>query len=227
MKIMEEYFSADRLLELPINSVINIIAEDNCLQFTVSLIGVDNGKSVIISLPSVERTANPSAYAEVISIGTAFEMQGIYDGRIIAFESTITDIYNQRLLICSFPEMIETRRIRKEIRFPCALSCDISSQGDETYGAITNISIGGCLLNVHEDNKLSIIEKAQESQQPIDLDVFLPIAELPVIISGVVKSMTPQSDGLCRIGVAFNQEYDCIQRYLQALHLDSVSPFFN
>jgi c-di-GMP-binding flagellar brake protein YcgR len=227
MKIMEEYFSADRLLELPIDSVINIIAESNGVQFTVSLIGVDNGKSVIISLPSIERATNPSAYAEVISVGAAFEMQGIHDGRVIAFESTITDIYNQRLLICTFPEMIETRRLRKEIRFPCALSCDISGQGDETYGAITNISIGGCLLNVHEDNKLWLIEKALESQQPIDLDVFLPIAELPVVIAGVVKSMTPQCDGLCQIGIAFTKEYDCIHRYLQALHLDSVSPFFN
>ncbi|MFT7386801.1 MAG: hypothetical protein ACI8VC_000036 [Candidatus Endobugula sp.] len=142
MKIIEEYFSADRLLELPINSVINIIADSHGVQFTVGLIGVDNGKSAIISLPSIERASNPAAYAEVISVGAAFEMQGIHDGRVIAFESTITDIYNQRLLICTFPEMIETRRLRKEIRFPCALSCDISDQGDETYGAVTNISIG-------------------------------------------------------------------------------------
>jgi hypothetical protein len=67
------------------------------------------------------------------------------------------------LTICTFPEMIETRRLHKEIRFSCSLSCDISGQGDETYRAITNISIGGCLLNVHEDNKLWIIEKALES----------------------------------------------------------------
>jgi len=66
MKIMEEYFSVDRLLELPINSVINIIADSNGVQFTVGLIGVDNGKSVIISLPSIERASNPSAYPEMI-----------------------------------------------------------------------------------------------------------------------------------------------------------------
>ena len=127
-----------------------------------------------------------------------------------------------RLTIYTFPEMIEARRLHKEIRFSCSLSCDISGQGDETYGAITNISIGGCLLNVHEDNKLWIIEKALESQQPIDLEVFLPIAELSVVIAGVVKSITPQSDGSYQIGVAFNQEYDCIHRYLQALHLELV-----
>jgi hypothetical protein len=69
--------------------------------------------------------------------------------------------------------------------------------------------------------------KSAEISTAIDLDVFLSIAELPVVIAGVVKSMTPQCDGLCQIGVAFTKEHDCIHRYLQALHLDSVSPFFN
>jgi c-di-GMP-binding flagellar brake protein YcgR len=224
---VEEYFSADRLLEVDIDSIVQIIAESNGLQFTARLIGIDKNKSVITSIPTPETLPDSFDIEQLFHTGAAFEMQTIHDGRIIGFECQMITLFNEQLLIFSFPEMIETRRLRKEIRFPCVLSCDIQCESNGTYGAITNISIGGCLLNVHEDNDLWIIEKAMEACSPLDLDVFLPISENPVIISGCVKSMSLQPDGLCQVGMAFNEEYDCIHRYLESLHLDSVTPFFH
>ena len=225
--MLEEYFSADRLVKLSIGSVVQIISAENGLQFTASLVGIDCGHSVITTLPRPETKSDPESYAALFREGSMFEMQTIHDGRIVGFEVMVSAIYGSRLLICSFPEMIETRRLRSEIRFPCVLSCDIRYQEGETYGAITDISSGGCQISLQEEGNITLIEAAKAACQPLELEVFLPISETPSVIAGEIKSIVAQTDESYLVGIAFSGEHDCIYRYLESLHLDSVAPFFS
>lgn len=209
----EEYFSADRLVQLSIGCVINII-DDQGSQHSVSLVGIGINQCIITLLPKEHDFQQNSE----------LEMQTIHEGQIIAFESTVHQIYENRLLICTFPEMIESRRLRQEVRFPCVLSCDIHYDGKETYGAVTNISTGGCQLGISENPEL--FEIALVENGTIDIDVILPYSEIPIALSGKVKSTSQKVDDSHTIGISFDEQYDAIRHYLDSLHLDSITPFF-
>ena len=89
----EEYFSSDRLIQLSIGSAINIIDEQG-LQHSVSLVGIGVGQCVITLLPS--------EYS--FEKGDELEMQTIHEGHVIAFESAVYQIFEDRLLICTYPK---------------------------------------------------------------------------------------------------------------------------
>ncbi len=222
----EEYFSADKILELHIGSVVQVSREDDDLHFSVSLVGADYEKFIITSLPNRQNLPSGETYESIFKSGTMFEMKTIHDGRVVAFESSALGIYGDRLLLGSFPEMVETRRLRKDIRFPCALSVDIRSEDRVCYGVITNISNGGCQINVPKDTDYAFIEESINNKKRIDLEIFFPIADHPIIISAFVKSSVCQIDGACKVGLAFDGEYESVRRYLESLQLDSVAPFF-
>lgn len=222
---MEEYFPADRLLELTIGTIVHINPQGDEKSHKTQLVGCDNGHSVITTLPIKGNENRP--WKEIFPAGLALELKTIHNGKVIAFESTITGLYNNRLLIGSFPEMIETRRLRRDVRFPCTLSCDIHTASTESFGVISNISIGGCQLNVSKDEEHKFIEDALNSQSPIDLEIFFPFYENSVVISALVKSSSCQIDGACKVGMSFEVDYECVRRYLESLQLDSVAPFFS
>ncbi len=222
----EEYFSADRILDLKIGSVVQLCQEDTQQKFSVSLVGADNEKSIITTLPPNSQLPADSSYDDIFSKGSMLELKTIYDGRVVAFESQVIATYDDRLLVGSFPEMIETRRLRKDIRFPCALSCDIRQDKSESYAVITDISHGGCLLSVPKNAEYTFIEESINNGTPLELEIFLPISDAPVVLFATVKSSVCQIDGACKVGFAFNEQYECIRRYLESLQLDSVAPFF-
>ncbi len=223
---MEEYFPSDRLLSLTIGSVVQITREDVNQSFSVNLVGVDNEKFIITTLPAKQQLEQGYDYDACFAEGAMFEMKTIYDGRVVAFESSVIGRYEDRLLIGSFPEMVETRRLRRDIRFPCTMACDIRLGKNEAYGAITDISNGGCQLSVKKNQEYGFIEEALNSQESLELEIFFPFSEHPAILSAKVKSSVCEIDGACKVGLAFNQEYESVRQYLESLQLDSVAPFF-
>jgi c-di-GMP-binding flagellar brake protein YcgR len=226
---MEEYFSADRLVQLNIGSVIHIDDERSNKSYRSTLVGVAVNHCVIMSLPCKTSLPEGTEPETLFQVNDQYEVKTVQDGRVIAFETKLQEIYKQRLLIGSFPEMIETRRLREAIRFPCALSCDMNVpmiEGSELYGAITNISEGGCQLSIPNDTDYSIIEKAIENNYILELQIFFPFYEESIKISANIRSSQCETDGNCSVGVSFCRDYDCIRQYLESLQLDSVSPFF-
>ncbi len=224
---MEEYFPADRLLELNIGAVVQVLVEHSDLHFSVRLVGVDSGNYVITSMPAEHSLPDAAKNKKLFDEHTVFEMKTIHDGYVVAFEVSPIVVYSKRLMICSFPEMVETRRLRRDTRFPCAMSCDIRYREKATFGVISNISSGGCQLNVQKNTDYSAIEDALTHQGDIELEVFFPLAESPSVILGKVKSAECQVDGSCKVGISFNYAYESVRLYLESLQLDSVSPFFN
>ena len=224
---MEEYFSADRLLRINIASILHINRQGESHGLSVNLVGLDAKKSVISSLPPQKSLPEGEDFASYFCRDTMFEMKTIYSGRIVAFESSVLDIYNKQLLISSYPEMIETRKLRRDTRFPCVLPCDLNSETWESYGAITNISHGGCQLRLEKNLDQEYLEKLVETQKAVSVEVYFPYSEVPMQISIVVKSISIQLDDAVIIGAAFVEQYDCIYKYLETLQLDSVSSFFN
>lgn len=223
---MEEYFSAERLLDLSIASLVKINSEERDLTFNASLVGVANADCIITSLPSHFSLPPGIEIKEAFRRGKMYEMSTIHKGRVVAFESAVLDLYEGHLLISSFPEMIETKRIRKDIRFPCSLSCDIVLSGQDPSGVIVDISLGGCQLNIPNSSDISYIGKAISDGSPITLSIFFPTIDTPEQVVAFIQSHANQVDGTCSVGLKFAQEYECIRRYLESLELDSIAPFF-
>ncbi len=224
---MEEYFSADRLVKLHIGSVMQINQENDDTRFSVNLVGVELGASIITTLPLEKSLPEGYSMPRIFGRGRVFEMRTIHDGRVVAFETTVEAVFDKRLLIGSFPEMVETRRLRRETRFPCALSSDIRFGNSETFGVISNISRGGCEFNAQENSDVAFLEELKSSIQTVDLEVFFPLMDDPIVLSATVKSMSCDLEGNCKVGLAFSADYFSVERYLESLQLDSVAPFFN
>lgn len=223
---MEEYYAPDRLLDLRIGSITQVHSQDDLHHYSTVFVGVDYGRSILTRLPSKRYLPPGDDYPYVFAKGRMLEMRAIHDGLIIAFETCAKEIYSNRLLISSFPEMIEARRLRAGARFPCAISCDIKVGNRQAYGAITNISHGGCQVVVEKSSDYSFIDNAFKAGQAIQLEVFFPPADDSTAIEVVIKSRETQLDGTCKLGAAFLQNYECVEMYLESLQLDSVAPFF-
>lgn len=223
---MEEYYPSDRLLDLRIGSITQVHSQDDKHNYSTVFVGVDYGRSILTRLPSKRYLPPGDEYATMFTKDRVFEMRAIHDGLVIAFESAVREIYSGRLLISSFPEMIEARRLRAGARFPCAISCDIRVGDQQTYGAITNISHGGCQILVEKNTDCSFIDNAWKTGQTIQLEVFFPPADDSVLLEVVVKSRESPLGGECKLGVAFARIYEGVEMYLESLQLDSVAPFF-
>ena len=225
---MEEYFSADRLLDLHMGAVVQAVVEDDPeIQFSVILVGVDHGKTIITTLPSSKFMPDEDTRKLIMTPDVKFEMRTIHDGKIIAFESATIGVYNDQLLMTSFPEMIETRGLRRDIRFPCAISCDIHVRDHECVGVMTNISAGGCQVNIQKSEITEeTIELAKGKRYEMEMEVFFPTSEPPIAIKAQVKSWSEDNDNTYRLGLEFEYAYESVRRYLESLQLDSVAPFF-
>lgn len=224
---MEKYLPPDRLLRLKLGSMISMESQDDELHFKVSLVGIDNNHSVITTLPALSALPGDASYESVFREGRVFELKTIHDGRVVAFETAARGFYDERLFIGTFPEMIETRQLRRDIRFPCALSCDIRLTDKVLYGAITNISNGGCQLTIKDDDKSEYIADAGVSQPAIELDVFFPYSDNAVTLTANLKSADLEVDGDWKVGAEFCESFESVRLYLESLQLDSISPFFH
>lgn len=223
---VEEYYPSDRLLDLRIGSITQVHSQDDVHHYSTVFVGVDYGRSILTRLPSKRYLPPREEYPDIFVKDRMLEMRAIHDGLVIAFETAVKEIYSGRLLISSFPEMIEARRLRAGARFPCAISCDIKVGPRQALGAITNISHGGCQIAVEKNTDYSFIDSAWKAGQAIQLEVFFPPADDSIWLEVVIKSRETQLDGTCKLGVAFVQTYDCVEMYLESLQLDSVAPFF-
>ena len=220
----EEYFPADRLLELGVGSNIQAILENTDIQYHTTFIGIDKGHSVITSLAAIQSASDSFCFENAFKQGSVFEMRAIHNGYIYAFETEYVGNWEGEMLITSYPEMVETRGLRAAKRYPCALSCDIFFEGREMYGAITNISHGGCQIKLKQDETAEVINAMLN--QRLTLDVYFSSMGKPVGYAVKVVSAYCEVDGVCKLGVSFDHDYDSIRRYLESLHLDSISPFF-
>lgn len=224
---MEKYLPPDHLLHLHMGSIMSMDSQDDEVSFKVSLVGVDQNHSVITTLPAASTLPTNATFESVFTEGRVFELKTIHEGRIVAFESAASGFYGGRLFIGTFPEMIETRQLRRDIRFPCALSCDIRFSQRMSYGAITNISNGGCQLSVKGDEESGVVDDAMQSRHPMALEVFFPYSENAVLITVNVKSAQREVNGDWKVGAEFTEDFESVRLYLESLQLDSISPFFH
>ena len=111
------------------------------------LIGIDNGKYMIIRTPPPHTLGNAS---HLFLKGNDIYVKYVYKGTIYGFRSKIIDHIDEpfKLLFIEYPEEIESYDFRGNKRVECYLPAFVSIAEHRIEGSITDISKAGCLFDL-------------------------------------------------------------------------------
>jgi c-di-GMP-binding flagellar brake protein YcgR len=118
-------------------------------RYTVRLIGMAKGRSVLVSTPTVD-----GKYL-LMKEGQAFVVRGFSGKNAFAFTTQILKSINTPYpyLHLAYPREIKSLVVRRGTRANVRLICAVADAGDArrtAAGAIVNISVGGALLTLRE-----------------------------------------------------------------------------
>lgn len=212
------------------DSVIQVSDAGGCFKYISRFFGID-GKVVITRLPSVTQLVRSGmgsdelTYRDMFTKKRKLVMRIISNGRIYAFESEVIDLFLQggRLLMTSYPDNIQSRWLRKEPRYPCAITAELMIKEQSLSGIMINFSSGGGLLKLTEDQDLTEVQRARADQMECLLKLQLPFDEKPAEVHSKVMSVSLAD---LHAGVAFIADREVILRYINALKLESIGDFF-
>jgi len=80
------------------------------------------------------------------------------------------------------------------------------------------------VLSAEFDN--SFIEAAKVQKSPVELEIYFPFADDPVILQSSVRSYASTTPRGTTVGLSFEYDYPAIQQYMDSLRLESISNFF-
>lgn len=218
------------LIRLPIGSVIQVSSDNNAQKYMTHLVGIDGEKTIISGLPSLKQINREGAvYEDVFFPSKKLIMRVVAGGVVYAFQTSITNIYHDgqsRLLLSSYPEVIQQRNLRNETRYPCTLPADLLFENFAFKSVINNISQGGCQLLVFPADSIKELLRAKADTEQVAIDIHFPLEDKPEKLKARIRSLEIE-EGLYKLGVAFEGEKESVKRFMDALHLESIEAFFN
>lgn len=169
-------------------------------KFRTTFIGYLPKRYVLIQFPDANKLGNFSQY---ITQGSAITVRGLSEGQegaVVAFVSQVKQTLQipSRMMVLDFPKTITLQNLRNSIRIDTEIHAKIKIGKEFWKAVMTDISINGCQLMVHNGESLSL-----ENDPEID-----------IVIEGVNESSTLKLTALrCNIknqvngislGVKFN-----------------------
>ncbi|GAX59659.1 hypothetical protein SCALIN_C04_0147 [Candidatus Scalindua japonica] len=180
-------------------------------QLSSELIGIDDGKYLIVKMPPLHTMDNVS---NLLVTGNEIAVKYMYKGKIFGFESTILDLIHKpfRLVFIKYPEKIDSFDFRGNKRVECFLPAHIKIAEYVITGSITDISRAGCLfaLEIH-DNKASV--NLFELNNEVSVAFHLPGIEEELGIEAKQRSVKKHTDHTS-IGIEFLQIDSSVQTKL-------------
>ncbi len=225
-----ESVTLDELPPIEQGCVIQVSDAGGGLKYISRFSGID-GKVVITRLPAVSQLKKSGMGTDELTFRDTFTnkrkliMRMISHGRVYAFETEVIDLFLQggRLLMSSYPKQIQSRLLRKEPRYPCAIPAELCAGDISLNGIMINFSTGGSLLKMTSDEDIQTLQTLRNESQECILKLQLPFDENPSEIHSQVMSVSVPD---LHTGLAFTGDRDVIVRYITALKLDSISDYF-
>jgi c-di-GMP-binding flagellar brake protein YcgR len=127
-------------LEIGIKLLIDF--DDLVVPFRSSLVGIEEGKYLILKAPGpIGRIDHDLFKVENLIV------KSLYKGTIYAFRSKVINIVSKpsKLMFIAYPQEIEHHELRSHKRFKCNIATQSTADKQEKNGVIKNISKGGCL----------------------------------------------------------------------------------
>lgn len=124
------------------------------------IVGMERGAYLICRTPPL-----PGLWAKLGNSNHVI-VRYLYEGIVYGFKCTLLNIINEPfgLLILSYPENIETVKLRKHDRITCLIPATMKVDGTPLKGAIVDLSKGGCgfAASVSEEALLTEIQPGKE-----------------------------------------------------------------
>ncbi len=182
------------------------------------LIGIDPGKAVIVQLGMDRNWINAKSFLNEGQGAVVRLFNNDEEGHVLAFRSSITKVITLvgRWLVLAYPKKVEQIALRGRARLAINLPADLlyeSKQGQMVTGALTDLSLTGCGIEVAEIPPLQAKDKVIIRVMSDDGS--------PLTINGQVRSLA--QEGQARLGIQFNGDAEELEPLVQKLLVQALS----
>ena len=220
----------DKLPKIEQGSVIQVSDSTGELKYVSRFFGID-GQVIITRLPAASQLKKSGMGTDELTYRDSFKgkrklvMRLISNGRVFAFETRVIDLFlmGGKLLMSTYPKQVQSRLLRKEPRYPCAIPAQLIAGDLTVESVLINFSTGGGLLKITDEDTLQSMVPVKTESQDCVLKLQLPFDESPSEVKVRVMSVSTAEN---QIGLSFTDGREVIQRYITALKLDSISDYF-
>ncbi len=184
-----------------IGTTLKIQLEGSQSRLTSELIGVDEGKYLIIKMPPIQSMGNA---ASSIYKGSNIVIRYVHKGTVFGFKSRIIHFITSpvKLMFRDYPRKIENQNLRAHKRIDCHLPANVKIADNTVEGSVTDISKEGCRFTV----KMVKLEDSPDLLQidnEIGVSFQLPGVEEKLTITGKQKNIRKDKDNV-NIGILFS-----------------------
>jgi hypothetical protein len=166
---------------MEIGTILNIQIEGSQSRLTGELIGVREGKYLIIKIPPLK---SMSHITNLLYKGNPITIRYMHAGTIFGLRSRINNVIHnpERLVFIEYPEKIENHDLRAHKRIDCFLPANVRVADTIIDGAIKDISISGCRFSA-KNSKVEYSVVLQVGNE-IDVRFQLPGVEKKLNVKG-------------------------------------------
>jgi len=185
--------------------------EERRRRISCELIGIDEGKYLIVKMPPLHTMENVS---NLMAKGTEIAVKYMYKGTMFGFKSQVIELIHNpfKLVFMKYPEEIESLDFRGNERVVCFLPANVKIAENIIEGGITDISRAGCLFVIEapeQEDRINLLELNNE----IKIGFYLPGIEGELCIDSKQRSVKKDDDGTS-IGVEFVNMDSSVQEKL-------------
>jgi PilZ domain. len=164
------------------------------------LIGIDDGRYLIIKMPPLHTMENVS---NLLIKGNEITAKYMYKGTMFGFQSPIIDLIHKpfKLVFIKYPEKIDSYDVRGYKRVECFLPANIKIAEHIIEGCITDISRAGCLFVIEtpeHESRVNVLELSKE----VRIGFNLPGIAEELSVDAKQKSFKKDTEGTS-IGIEF------------------------
>ncbi len=175
------------------------------------LIGVDDGKYLIVKMPPLHTMENVS---NLLVKGNEITVKYMYKGTMFGFQSPILDLLHKpfKLVFIKYPDKINSYDVRGNKRVECFLPANVKIAEHIIEGSITDISRAGCLFAIEASEHEGFINQLKINNE-IRLGFYLPGIAEELGADADQKSIKIDTDG-SSIGIEFVEMDDSVKAKL-------------
>ncbi len=183
-----------------IGTIFRLHIEGTRRRLSSELIGVDDGKYLIVKMPPLHTMENVS---DLLVKGNEITVKYMYKGTMFGFQSPIIDVIHNpfKLVFIKYPDKIDSYDVRGNKRVECFLPANVKIAEHIIEGSITDISREGCLFAIDTPKHEGLINLLELNNE-IRLGFYLPGIAEELSADADQKSIKIDTDG-SSIGIEF------------------------
>jgi len=183
-----------------IGTIFRLQIEGTRRRLSSELIGVDDGKYLIVKMPSLHIMENVS---NLLVKGNGITVKYMHKGTMFGFQSPIIDLIHKpfKLVFIKYPDKTDSYDVRGNKRVECFLPASLKIAEQILEGSITDISRAGCLFTIDKHEHEGLINLLELNNE-IRIGFYLPGIAEELSANADQKGIKIDTDG-SSIGIEF------------------------